>query len=63
MVNVIAGVVAKLVEHDGEAQHDTIFIGVLRHFLIPGTDQIALTLRDVYSFYRSLRTVFANVVR
>ncbi len=42
MANVIAAIVAELVEHDREAQHDTIFVRVLRHFLIAGTDQISL---------------------
>ena len=63
MVNFIAAVVAKLVEHDGKAQYDTIFIGILRHFLMPGADQIALILGDVHGVHGWLRTVFANVVR
>ncbi len=51
MVKVIAAVVAKLVEHDEEAQHNTLFIRVLWHFLIPGADQIALTFGDVYGVH------------
>ncbi len=63
MVNVIAADVAELVEHDGEEQHDAIFIGFLRHFLIPGADQIAFTFGDAHGVHKWLRTAFANVVR
>ena len=63
MVNVTAAVVAEMVEHGGEARHDTIFIGVLRHFLITGADQVALSFGDVHGVHGWLRTVFANVVR
>ena len=63
MVNVIAAAVAELVEHDGEAHHDTIFTGVLRDFLILSADQMALTFRNVHGVQEWLRTVFANVIK
>ncbi len=49
--NIIAAVVAELVEHGREAQHQSIFLGVLRHFLTLDTDQIALIFGDFHDIH------------
>ena len=62
MINSIAAVVAEMVEHDRNAQDNTILVGVRRHFLIPGSDQTALTFSNIHGVHRWLRILFANVV-
>ncbi len=48
VVNVIVAVVAELNEQFGGAQHDEIFIGVLRHSPIPRAGRNASTFGDVH---------------
>ncbi len=52
VVNIIAVVPAQLVEQNKETQHNKVFVGVLRHFLVPGADHIALRFGGLYSIQR-----------
>ena len=63
MVKVIAAVAAELVENSREAQSNKIIVGVYRHFLVLGTDQMALAFRSLHGIHGWLGTLFANVVR
>ncbi len=57
MVNVIAVVVAVLLEHNRESQHNAVLFGVLWNFPIPG---FSGCLHGIHGWQR---TVFSSVVR
>ncbi len=61
MISVSAAVVEELVEHDRQAQHNAVFVGVIWRFLVLDTDEVILTFGDGHWFHGRLRTIFANL--